>query len=207
MKREAKHDLLDGGLFAVVLHDVHLVHVARVAEGDELGDPAVVETTRQLRVSVLDCEHLVENGGGDGATLREDTHGSGAGLRQARRDACHQSKPLLSDEQRVNARGVVHAHAVGADDTALVLVGQLHQLSLPLTRHCSAHLLLATLLRLRFVEAAGNHDDVLGSLLHALFGHGHSELGGNHNDRRLNVLGHIHGRLVNRLPVQLSTYG
>ena len=40
--------LLHGGLIGVVAHDVHLIHVAGIAEGDELGDPAVVVATGQL---------------------------------------------------------------------------------------------------------------------------------------------------------------
>ena len=40
--------LLHGGLVGVVAHDVHLIHVAGIAEGDKLGDPAVVVATGQL---------------------------------------------------------------------------------------------------------------------------------------------------------------
>ena len=48
MKKKYNNDLLDGRFISVVLHDIHLIHIAGVAEGDELGNPAVVEAARQL---------------------------------------------------------------------------------------------------------------------------------------------------------------
>ena len=125
MKREAKHDLLDGGLFAVVLHDVHLVHVARVAEGDELGDPALVVAASQL----------VQQGHAQRTALREDAHGSKARLGETRSEGKPWKSPDGREEQRIHVCGVVHTHAVGSDDTALVLVGQTHDLILHITVH------------------------------------------------------------------------
>ena len=199
-----KEYLFDGGLLAVEAHDVHLVDVARVAERDELGDPAVVEATRQLDVSGTGDEHFVQNGRGDSAALGEDADRASARLGEPGSEWESQHVPFLADEERVDARGVVHTHAVRSNDTALVLIRQLHQLSLLFSGAIRLYLLLTTLLRLRFVETAGTHDDVLGSLLHALFGDGHGKLRRNDHDRRFDALGNIHGRLVDGLAEQLS---
>ena len=45
---QVRPDLLDRRLRRVVLQSVQLVHVARVAEGNELRDPAFIRATRQL---------------------------------------------------------------------------------------------------------------------------------------------------------------
>ena len=72
-----KEYLFDGGLLAVEAHDVHLVDVARVAEGDELGDPALVVAAGKL----------VQQRDAQGTALREHADGTETGLGKTTREA------------------------------------------------------------------------------------------------------------------------
>lgn len=65
-------DLFDGGFGLVVSEGIQLVHVARVAEGDELRDPALVGASRQL---VQHCNSQC-------TALRKYAHRTEAGLGQ-----------------------------------------------------------------------------------------------------------------------------
>ena len=81
-------------------------------------------------MSGTDDEHFVQNGRGNRTALGEDADRTSARLGEPGSEWESQHVPLLADEERVDARGVVHTHAVRSNDTALVLIRQLHQLSL-----------------------------------------------------------------------------
>lgn len=118
------------------------------------------------------------------------------GLRQA----------SLADEERVHAARVVHAHAVRADDAALVLFGKAADLRLAFTPALRNYLRSNTLLGSRLTETARYDGHPLGAALEALLQGIDGELGGNRNNSALNGVGDFAGRFVDGLVEELSTY-
>ena len=121
---EALHvrpDLLHRRVLLVVVDAVLLVHVARVTEGNELGDPVLAGGTRKLRVSCAGKKHLVQKSRSQRSALREKTHIADLRLREA----------TVTNEQSVHIAGIIYTHAVGSNDTAMVLFRQTTNLFLP----------------------------------------------------------------------------
>lgn len=195
---EALHvrpDLLHRRVLLVVVDAVLLVHIARVSEGNELGNPVLASGARQLGMKKNGRVDLVQQSRSQGSTLREKTHITDLGLRET----------AIADEQRVHIARIIDTHTVGSNDTAMVLLSQTTNFFLPSKQPTAPHLRINTLLRSRLSKTTRHNRHPFGTTLQTLLQRVHRELCRNGNDRSLDSVRNVRSLLVDRLSKQLSS--